>query len=101
MPSRLDLHNELVDILGCSNVYFQPPSSGMKYPCIKYSIGGIDQIHANDKNYRNVTRYDITVIDYDPDSEIPSKLIEHFSMCSFDRAYPADNLNHFTLTLYY
>lgn len=102
MANRLDLHQELCDILGSTNVYFQPPASlSMKYPCIRYSLARIDVLHADDSNYKNVKQYTVTVIDRNPDSETPEKILNHFKMCSFDRGYPADNLNHFVLTLYY
>lgn len=102
MASRLELHEEFCVLLGTRNVYFQPPTSvNMNYPCIKYSIAGMDQKHANNAIYNSCTRYEITVIDYDPDSDIPGKILKHFPMCSFDRAYSSDNLNHFVLTLYY
>jgi hypothetical protein len=42
----------------------------------------------------------ITVIDANPDSEIPGR-IASLSMCIFDRAYRADNLNHDVYQLYY
>lgn len=102
MAKRLDLHQELCDILGSTNVYFQPPANvSMKYPCIKYSLSGIDVDHADDSNYKSIRQYTVTVIDRNPDSEIPDMILNHFRMCSFDRGYPADNLNHFALTLYY
>lgn len=102
MAKRLDLHQELCDILGSTNVYFQPPASvSMKYPCIKYSVSGIDVEYADDSNYKSIRQYTVTVIDRNPDSEIPDAILNHFRMCSFDRGYPADNLNHFVLTLYY
>ncbi len=107
MASRLELHNELIDILGTSNeqesrVYFQPPESvKLKYRCIKYSLSGIDSTHANDEIYRNINRYEIIVIDPDPDSTVHLEILKRFQMCRFDRIYTANNLNHFVLTLYY
>lgn len=102
MASRLKLHEELCEILWTRKVYFRPPASvSMEYPCIKYSRSGMDQKHANNQTYKNTNRYEIIVIDEDPDSEIPDRILEHFPMCSFDREYTADNLNHFVLTLYY
>lgn len=102
MPSRLDLHKELCTILGNRNVYYSPPASVlMKYPCIKYSLIGADQRQADDRNYKITKRYEIIVIDKDPESAIPDAILEHFQMCSFDREYISDNLNHSVLTLYY
>ena len=102
MASRLNLHEELCEILGSKNVYYKPPASlRMQYPCIKYSLSGIDLRRADNKNYNARNRYEVIVIDHDPDSDIHMKLLEHFEMCSFDRNYPSDQLNHNVLTLYY
>ena len=102
MASRLNLHEELCVLLRTRNVYFNSPSSvQMKYPCIRYSRSNVDVARANNSIYRNTNRYEITVIDKDPDSDIPDRILRHFEMCSFDRGYVADNLNHFVLTLYY
>lgn len=104
---RLDLHNEFIDILGTrdepvSRVYFQSPESPkMEYPCIKYSISGVNITRANGGVYLSVNKYEVTVIDYDSDSKIWEKVLTRFPMCSFDRAYTADNLYHTVLTLYY
>lgn len=48
----------------------------------------------------NTKCYKITLIDDDPDSELPDKL-ETFPLCQFDRFYPADNLNHWVYNLYF
>lgn len=107
MASRLKLHDEFIDILETrtasdKRVYFNPPESHkMKYPCIKYSVSGDSALYANDRRYRGMTRYQVIVIDYDPDSIIPNKILNHFPMCSFDRYYAANDLSHTVLTLYY
>ena len=102
MASRLELHEEFCNILGSRNVYFQPPASiKLNYPCIVYSISNVNKQNANDKMYKSMNEYKVVVIDSDPDSEIPSKIIAHFPMCRFDRAYTSDNLNHSALSLYY
>lgn len=101
MGNRLDLHEELVEILGSRYVYFQPPETvKILYPCIIYWINDIDTKHADNKSYINVKRYTITIIDKDPDSMIPDKLLT-MSLCTFDRFYTADNLNHWVFNLYY
>lgn len=102
MASRLNLHEELCEILGSRNVYFQPPESiKMKYPAIRYSRSGVDVKRANDRIYNNTNRYEVIVMDLDPDSDIADRLLAHFQMCSIDRFFTADNLNHTILTLYY
>lgn len=102
MGTRLDLHQELTDILGSSHAYYQPPESiKLTYPCIVYSRSSGDTDFADNSPYRFTRRYQITVIDKDPDSDIPDKIATHFPMCVFDRVYMSDNLNHFVLNLYY
>jgi hypothetical protein len=102
MASRLNLHEELCALLLTRNVYFNPPESvKLKYPCIVYSRSGIDKINADNRPYKSTNRYTVTTIDSDPDSKLPDLIIEHFPMCSFDRAFVSENLNHNVFTLYY
>lgn len=101
MANRLELHELLCETLGSRQVYFQPPSSiRMKYPAIVYSRSRIGNKFANDFIYNQSYQYSITVIDEDPDSEIVER-VSKLPMCSFDRHYTADNLNHDTFTIYY
>lgn len=101
MERRLRLHQILTEILGTKNVYFQPPeNTKMEYPCIVYQRNAADTKFADDKPYLNTKRYMVTVIDYDPDSEIPDK-IAALPLCAFDRHYTADDLNHDVYNLYY
>lgn len=100
MASRLKLQEEFEKILGTNNVYFQPPTR-MSYPCIKYSLAGVDTTRADNSIYKSTNRYEVTVIDYDPDSTIHMKILNHFPMCGFDRPYVSNGLNHFVLTLYF
>ena len=102
MASRLKLHEELCELLGTKNVYFQPPESlRLVYPCIVYSKAGVNKLNANNKLYNSTNEYDLTVIDHDPDSEIPDRILAHFPMCRFDRYFASENLNHYSLNLYY
>ena len=102
MASRLELHEELCEVLESRNVYFQAPESvKMSYNAISYSLGGYDIVHANDGIYRTVDQYDGVVITVDPDTTIPKKMMNRFKMCSFGRPYTADNLHHYPFTLYY
>lgn len=101
MSSRLNLHEELCEILGSRNVYFQPPSSvKMNYPAIVYSRKKPEIRFANNGVYAHLQCYEVTVIDKNPDSEIAVKLFNR-PLTGFDRHYKADNLNHDTFTLYH
>ena len=100
MNNRLDVHEILVQILGTNHVYFQPPESvKLVYPCIVYNLNNMAERYANNELYFYQKSYSITIIDQDPDSEIPEKML-HLPYCSFDRFYTADNLNHWVFTLF-
>lgn len=102
MADRLYLQTEFEKLIKSRNVYFQPPSSlTMRYPCIRYVLADKDLRYADNRIYKSVNRYEVTIIDYDPDSDIPDKIMEHFPMCSFSRRYVSGNLNHTVLILYY
>jgi len=102
MGQRLDLHELLVDVLGSRNVYFQPPSGDkLKFPAIEYHLTDITSRFADDMPYATTTAYLITIIDADPDSAIPTKLLRRFTRIAFDRAFANDNLNHFVFKVYF
>lgn len=101
MAPRPELHQILKDLLGSANVYFQPPSTVvMVYPCIVYRRDNLDIRHANDKPYKHRKRYQVTVIDRNPDSAIPDKVAK-LPLCAFDRFFTADNLNHDVFQLFF
>lgn len=101
MAPRLQLQAKLLGILGSPNVYFQPPPTiKMQYPCIVYNRDRIDTDFADDKPYKRTRRYQVTVIDQDPDSVIHEKVAE-LPMCSYDRFFTADNLNHDVYNLFF
>lgn len=98
---RLELHAILVDILGSTNVYFQPPESiKMRYPAIVYGRDGINDTSANNDIYNRRTMYQITVIDTDPDSEFVEK-VANLPYCSFSRHFNTNDLNHDIFRLYF
>lgn len=99
--SRIDLHNILVNILGSNYVYYQPPETiQLKYPCIIYSLSRFDTKFADDKRYRDLKCYDITLIDKDPESVFVDP-IRNIKYCELTRSYTSDNLNHFHFILYF
>lgn len=101
MASRLNLQKILEDVLGSRNVYFQPPESiKLKYPCIIYEEARGRSVRANNKLYMYRKRYNLILIDKDPDTVIPDRIRE-LPLCDTDRIYKSDNLYHFSFTLYY
>lgn len=102
MASRLKLHDELVDVLGSNNCYYQPPESfKMKYPCIRYNLDRIDCKRADNINYNKANYYTITYIHKDADTDLTEKILDRFQMCRHDRRYTADNLYHDVFVIYY
>lgn len=96
---RLQLQ-ELLETL-TPKVYFQPPANvQMEYPCIVYARDYADTRFADNSPYRHTKRYQVTVIDRDPDSDVPDK-VAALPLCRFDRAFVADNLNHDVFRLFF
>lgn len=99
--TRLSLHNLLLEQTGVEYCYYSPPSNlRMHYPCIIYELSGERNIFADDIPYVYARQWVITVIDQNPDSEIPAKL-KQLRFCRFDRTFTSENLNHFVFTLFY
>ena len=98
---RLQLHEELCDVLGSRNVYFQPPESvKIKYPAIIYHVENIDQKFANNMTYNKDRAYLLILVHPDPDNDIIEKLLFSFPKIRFDRAYDSDNIHHYVYVLY-
>lgn len=101
MGRRLQLQALLEEILVSPNVYFQPPANvQMTFPCIVYHRDTSVTLFAGNNPYRLTRRYEVTVIDRNPDSEIPDR-VAMLPMCLHNRSFPAANLNHYVFTLYF
>ena len=107
MDERLELHDIFGAIInitepdGDTHTYFNPPQSVvMKYPAIRYVRKKIDKRYANNAVYKFMNCYEVTVIDFDPDSEIVKKVLM-LPYCEHDRSYKSNNLNHDVFTLYH
>ena len=94
--TRPQLQQYLQDITGLpeDHVYFQPPDeTKLKYPCIIYRLSDIDQIYADNDNYRNNHCYELTIISKNPDSKYVDTFARH-KKCRFLRSFSEDTLNH-------
>src|SRR4029077_2318687 len=99
MAPRLQLHDLLESFV--DNVYFQPPTNIiLEYPCIIYKRDYAESEFADNMPYNHRIRYMITVIDRDPDSDIPSR-VASMPMSLFNRFYTVDNLNHDVYRVFY
>lgn len=101
MGTRVELDNQIREIQGIHNVYFQPPESyKMKYPCLVYDLDNEHALHADNRIYRRKRRYTLTWIDYDPDCEVPDLIGEVFN-ARMDRHFENDGLHHFVYIIYF
>jgi hypothetical protein len=99
MASRLTLQALLETLT--KNVYFQPPSNEkMQYPCILYTREASDTKFAGNAPYVRTKRYQVTVIDRNPDTELADK-VEELPYCTLDRAFATEGLNHYVFTLFF
>lgn len=99
---REALQTILENIDGVKKVYYQQPyTKSLVYPCIIYSLNRFDTKYADDRRYLSFPSYTITLIDYDPESEIQKRIFDLGGPCSvsFDRFFTADNLYHWAYTL--
>lgn len=101
MSSRIELQTKLEELLGSSNVYYQPPENlKMSYPAIVYSLDDIKRTSADDVAYLQTRCYEIIVVDKKPDNVVIDKIL-NLPLCDFNRHYVADNLNHYVFKLYF
>ena len=100
MDRRLELHAELVAALGSSHVYYQPPPTvKMVYPCIVYQRDNEDRTYADNHGYLMYDRYQVTVIDRNPDSVLWKRVLD-LPMARFSSRYIIDGLHHDVLSVY-
>jgi hypothetical protein len=102
MGTRLQLQTLLEGLLPAGKkAWFQPPASvELTYPTIIYSHDDNYVIHSNNFPYAIEKRYQVTVIDEDPDSQLVDKLAA-FPKCAMSRKFTADELNHTIFDLYF
>lgn len=99
MGQRSELQTLLETL--CEHVYFQPPLNvTVEYPCIIYKRDFAATNYADNNPYNNTIRYLITVIDRNPDSDIPKK-VAALPRSSFNRFYTAEMLNHDVFHIYF
>ena len=95
------LQIDLMELLGSSNVYFQPPEGlNIKYPAIVYSLDTGMTDFADDRPYKIHDRYQVQYIDRSPESDVPRK-IQELPMARFTSYFATDGLNHYNHVLYF
>jgi hypothetical protein len=82
-------------------VYFQPPpNTQMSYPAIVYELDAIDTTFANNLPYNRTKRYQVTIMDTDPEG-VTSDKVGALPMSSFARRFVADGIVHDVYRLYF
>ena len=99
----MELQQKLEDLLGTTNVYFQPgPDVELNFPCIVYNRITAYQPKANDYTYLFRPGYEVTYINRDePDPDILERIARQFRCTHYDRHFVTDNLHHDVFTIYY
>lgn len=72
----------------------------MEYPCVVYEIDDETVLYADNIPYRRDRRYQVTVIDADPDSEMPDK-IATLPYVKRNRRFSVGNLNHDVFAMFF
>jgi hypothetical protein len=101
MGTRPELQTLLEDLLGSDHVYFQPgTNTTMVYPAIVYNRDYLGVEFADNIPYFRMTRYQVTVIDRDPDNSVLDK-VAALPRTTFVRHFTTDNLNHDIYAIYF
>ena len=104
MGQRNDLHQCLKSlyIRGKPHVYFQPPKDQqIEYPCIIYKLDDMPSRHADNRPYQWSHRYQVMVIDRNPESPLRERVQAMPTARMKTAPYERDNLHHFVFSLYY
>jgi hypothetical protein len=100
MGTRLELQDLLTDLVEASIFFQPPPNVSMTYPAIVYNRDLLDIAFADNSPYKNKWRYQLTVIDRDPDSPIHD-LLAGLPYIKYVRHYTTQGLNHDIYELYF
>ena len=101
MGTRLEFQALLEALQEGVSVYFQPPTNvQMSYPAIVFNRDYRKVDFADNAPYFQTIRYQVTVIDKDPDSAIPN-LVGALPMTTYVRHYTTASLNHDIYSVYF
>ena len=101
MGSRLDFQTLLESLGDGVTVYFQPPPDvQMVYPAIVYNRDYLATEFADNAPYSTEFRWQVTLIDANPDSPLHTKLAAMPKM-TYIRHYISENLNHDIYNIYF
>ena len=99
---RRNLSQIFREKLNVKHVYYQQPAPNMlQYPCVIYELDRRDIDHADDRVYRDMNRFTVTLIGKDVDNDaLYDKMLE-IPYCESERRFVNDGLYHDVFTIYY
>lgn len=101
MACRLKLQEKLEELLESENVYYNPPKSlEMKYTAIRFKKVTPNVQFANNSRYFNKDCFELTVISRRPEDPVIEKILA-LPYTRWNQSYPADDLYHDVITIYY
>lgn len=102
MGTRTELNAKFSEILGNTNIYFQPPENvKLKYDCIIYKSASPFARRANNFVYILQHKYQVTYITSNPNSTIPDTLLLGFQHIDRVNDFVSDGLYHYVYELYF
>ena len=102
MGTRKELNDKFKEILGNTNVYFQPPESvKLKYDCIVYKVVPPYTRTANNFIYILQHKYQVTYITSNPNTTIPDKMLLSFMHIDMVNEFVNEGLYHYVFELYF
>lgn len=101
MELSAKLHEAMISSGNPDNVYFQPgPDVTMSYPCIAYERDNASSQYGDNMPYAWAQRYQVTYMDYQPDSDVIDKLAQ-MPYSSYNRHFATSGLNHDVFVIYH
>lgn len=101
MGTRLEFQTVLSSLQDGAFVYYQPPENvKMQFPAIVYNRDYQQVEFADNSPYFRKTRYQVMVIDSDPDSLIPD-LVSNLPLSKAVRHFTTAGLNHDIFNVYF
>lgn len=100
MDERPSLQSRLLEL--APKAWREAPSMPhMTYPCFTYRLEGAKVDRGDNRPYLIHPKYSVLYISQQANDGIIRQMLEAFPNCAFDRHYEADQLHHYSFTLYY
>ena len=97
MDRRLFLHQKLVEAFPGLNVYYRPPASIIKYPCVIYEPERQVPKYVGNRVYNVGTMFEVKVLSVTPG--IDTESIFGIGRTNHKTTYTSDNIVHDIFTI--